>query len=255
MKEWKKDNLTIRQYNNRALMGADAARMAGETIKQLLDTKEFVNIIFAAAPSQNEFLSELANVKDIAWGRINAFHMDEYIGLPAGAPQTFRHYLNEHIFSKIQLHNVHYINGNAMDIAAECSRYTDLLKAYPANVVCMGIGENGHIAFNDPHVADFEDSHLVKVVELDAASRQQQVNDGCFKTINDVPVSAITLTIPALTNTKHIFCMVPGPKKATAIYNTLHKNIEPQYPSAILRKHTGAILFIDDDSASLLGAK
>jgi len=253
MKQWNKDSLTIRQYDNRAILGADAARLAGETIQQLLAQKEFVNIIFAAAPSQNEFLDALTSIENIEWNRINAFHMDEYVGLPADAPQTFRHYLDEHIFSKLPFHAIYYLQGDATDIPAECSRYASLLTRYPADIVCMGIGENGHIAFNDPHVADFEDKYLVKAVDLDAECRQQQVNDGCFASIRAVPFYALTLTIPALMQAAHIFCMVPGPKKASAVFNTLTKDVEPRYPSTILRKHRGATLFIDNESASFLG--
>jgi glucosamine-6-phosphate deaminase len=138
------------------------------------------------------------------------------------------------------------------DLEGECRRYGELLMRYPVDVVFMGIGENTHIAFNDPHVARFDDPRIVKVVDLDEACRQQQVNDGCFKTLGDVPRNALTLTIPALMKADHIFCMVPGKTKAQAVYHTLNSEISERFPSTILRTHPSAILFIDKDSASLL---
>lgn len=243
------DSLKIRIYENRSLMGSDAAGMAGEIIKRLLAEKEFINIIFAAAPSQNEFLAALTNIQDIEWNRINAFHMDEYVGLAEEAPQAFGNFLKERIFSKVPFNAVHYLNGNAEDLKVECQRYTDLLKAYPPDIVLMGIGENTHIAFNDPHVADFNDPSLVKVVDLDTACRQQQVNDGCFNGIEEVPEFAITLTVPALLQADYIFCMVPGENKAQAVYYTLSHPITEKYPATVLRKHSKALLYLDKESA------
>jgi glucosamine-6-phosphate deaminase len=190
--------------------------------------------------------------KKIDWSRVNAFHMDEYIALSDDAPQGFRNFLRMRLFEKVTFHSVHYLNGNAENITKECKRYEGLLKEFPTDIVCMGIGENGHIAFNDPPVADFNDLVLVKQVELEAACRQQQVNDGCFDKIADVPKYALTLTIPALFYGRFIFCIVPGIKKKNAVFNTLHKEIIESYPSTILRKHSDAILFLDKNSASLL---
>src|SRR5690606_38953127 len=144
------------------------------------------------------------------------------------------------------------IQGDAENIDEECERYSKLLMEHPADIVCMGIGENTHIAFNDPHVADFNDPKLVKIVDLDEKSRQQQVNDGCFPSFEDVPTHAITLTIPALTNAKYLYCMVPGKNKSRAIFQTLNEEINATYPSTILRQHPNSILFIDEDSASEL---
>ena len=244
IKEFKKDKLIVKAYENRAIMGAEAARHAVTTIQALLQTQPQVNIIFAAAPSQNEFLEALIQAP-LEWGRINAFHMDEYIGLPDDAPQRFASFLRNAIFSKLPFRSVHYMQ-------TECKPYSDLLKQYPVDITCMGIGENGHLAFNDPPVADFNDPVLVKKVQLDETCRQQQVNDGCFKQLSDVPTHAITLTIPALMAAPHIFCMVPGPTKATAVYNTIHHGIDESVPATILRRHNNAILFIDNLSGSML---
>jgi len=239
-------------YENKAIMGKAAADMVCQKINELLNKQQFVNMIFAAAPSQNEFLSALIQNGTIEWQRINAFHMDEYIGLPENDLRTFASFLKEKIFGKLSFHTVNYINGNATDPDAECKRYTELLSKYPTDIVCMGIGENGHIAFNDPHVADFNDPVKVKVVNLDEECRQQQVNDKCFDLLDEVPTHAITLTIPALMAGKYIYCMVPGEKKAKAVYNTLHAEISEKCPATILRKHSNAVLFLDDDSNSLL---
>jgi len=246
------DNLKVKIYSTRAELGFASGREAGNKIKELLLTQQFINIIFAAAPSQNEFLENLIAQKGIEWDRINAFHMDEYIGLPATAPQAFGNFLKEAIFKRKPFRSVSYLNGLCESKEAECSRYSQLLTENPVDVVCMGIGENGHIAFNDPHVADFEDKVQVKVVELDIPCRQQQVNDGCFSSIEHVPTHALTLTIPTLFNAKHLFCMVPGIKKAQAVTNTIEQEISEQYPSTILRNHSSAILYLDHDSASLI---
>ena len=245
-------SLRVRLYEDRSLLGADAARLVAEEIRQLLAIRAVVNIIFAAAPSQNEFLAALVAEEQVDWRRINAFHMDEYIGLPPDAPQGFGNFLKERIFDKVPFKSVHYLNGNAADPEAECSRYENLLKTFPSHIVCMGIGENNHIAFNDPHVADFNDSKWVKVVSLDTACRQQQVNDDCFADIGQVPLTAITLTVPAMLQAERIFCIAPGKNKARAVYNTFKQEISEQYPSTILRDHPNAILFMDKESAGLL---
>jgi glucosamine-6-phosphate deaminase len=249
MREFKADQLSVRIFATRTEMGQEAALAVGDHLKKILANQKFVNIIFAAAPSQNEFLATLVERKDIAWQRVNAFHMDEYIGLPDNAIQRFGAFLNERIFGKLPFHSVNYINGNAPDLSAECVRYGDLLQKYPTDIVCMGVGENGHIAFNDPPVADFNDPHKVKIVELDAECRQQQVNDGCFNSLEQVPTHALTLTVPALMAGRSIYCMVPGRNKARAVFNTLTGGIDQQCPASVLRKHPNAILFLDKDSS------
>jgi len=244
------DNLIYQIYESRSLMGQKSAQAAAARIRLLLKEKGSVNIIFAAAPSQNEFLENLVKEKDIDWTRIRAFHMDEYVALDKDAPQGFGNFLYERIFSKLPFMSVSYINGNAPDPEAECLRYAGLLKEFPADIVLMGIGENGHIAFNDPHVAKFDDPKMVKVVDLDDKCRQQQVNDGCFATFDDVPEKAFTLTIPTLMRATYAFCMVPGKTKAHAVADTIQGEITEKVPATILRKHPHAILFLDPDSSS-----
>jgi glucosamine-6-phosphate deaminase len=246
------DNLVVRLYGDRLTMGAEAANMVVERVETLLRQQNSVNMIFAAAPSQNEFLAALTQKSSIDWTRVNAFHMDEYIGLPEDESRLFASFLKEKIFNRLSFKTINYINGNAANLQNECKRYAELLIKYPPDIVCMGIGENSHIAFNDPPVADFHDPLKVKVVSLDSECRQQQVNDGCFKELADVPTQAITLTIPALMAGKYIYCIVPGDKKAKAVYNTLKADIIEKHPSTILRRHPDAVLFLDKDSGSLL---
>jgi len=251
IKQWTANRLKVKVFETRSDIGRHAANDVSQTIKELLKGKDIINIIFASAPSQNEFLSALSEEKGIEWNRINAFHMDEYVGLDKNAPQCFGEFLRQRIFGKVSFNKVFYIDGEA-DPVQESKRYAGLLKQYPADIVCMGIGENTHVAFNDPYEANFQDPLLVKEVQLHEESRQQQVNDGCFATIDEVPVSAITLTVPALLDAKNIFCMVPGINKAQAVFHTLNDEVNEKYPSTILRNHKNAILYLDKESASML---
>jgi glucosamine-6-phosphate deaminase len=245
------EQLKVVTADTREQMGTLAAAAVELKINELLQSKEFVNMIFAAAPSQNEFIAALIE-KQIDWSRINAFHMDEYIGLSADAPQGFGNFLREKLFGKVPFNEVHYLNGNAADLAEECKRYEILLNNYPCDIVCLGIGENTHLAFNDPHVADFNDKAWVKVVTLDEQCRNQQVNDGCFKEVSEVPTHALTLTIPALFKSKYAYCMVPGEKKAQAVHYTINSDISEKYPSTILKRHPEATLYLDKNSSMLI---
>jgi len=248
----KVDQLEINISETRQQMGEAAAKAVAGKIREIQDTKEFVNIIFASAPSQNEFLATLKDEPGIQWEKINAFHMDEYIGIAADAPQNFGYFLKVRLFDHVPVRSVSYLDGNATDPQEECDRYAKLLRENPIDIVCLGIGENGHLAFNDPHVAFFNDPLEVKVVELDDACRQQQVNDECFDTFGEVPQTALTLTIPTLMKAKYAFCIVPGEKKAQAIYHTVAEDIQEAFPSTILRRHPHAILFIDKASSGKL---
>jgi len=241
------EHLNVQVYPDRRSLGAAAASQAAAAIRKQLGEQEGLVMVFAAAPSQNEFLETLIREEGIEWQRITAFHMDEYIGLPADAPQSFGSFLTERLFGKLPFAAVHRIDS-AGDIAAECARYEALLRANPVDIVCLGIGENGHIAFNDPPVADFEDQAWVKPVELDDACRTQQVNDGCFPTFDDVPTHALTLTIPALVSGKQLFCMVPGPTKREAVRRTLSEAVSTACPATILRRHPACTLYVDSDS-------
>ena len=244
------DKLNVKVYQTREEMGRAAAEEAAAAIRAAIAAKGEINMIFAAAPSQNEFLAHLIADKSIDFTKINAFHMDEYIGLPADAPQGFGNFLRERLFDRVPFKTVNTIDSTAADPEAECRRYAALLQAHPCDIVCMGIGENGHIAFNDPHVADFGDKAAVKVVALDETCRQQQVNDGCFARLDDVPTHALTLTIPTLTAPEAVFCIVPAKTKANAVYATLRGGITEACPASILRRHANASLYCDADSAA-----
>ena len=252
IKEMQADSLKVIVADSRDAMGQEAARRAGECIRALLAEKDEINMIFAAAPSQNETLKYLMQEEGIDWSRVNAFHMDEYVGLSREAPQSFGRYLYEHVFSHLPFKCVNYLRGDAPDAEAECERYSALLRENPVDVVMLGIGENAHIAFNDPPVADFDDPALVKPVALDEICRNQQVHDGCFATLDDVPTHALTLTVPALMHAAQVFCVVPAATKARAVRDTLLGDIRTACPASILRRHPAATLYLDADSASLL---
>ncbi|MDD9267747.1 glucosamine-6-phosphate deaminase [Paenibacillus sp. MAHUQ-63] len=247
VQEERAGHLNVKVYENRRGMGAAAAEAAAAKIKELQSRKENVRIIFAAAPSQNEFLAELVQQQGIDWSRITAFHMDEYIGLPDDAPQKFSRFLTDRLFDLVHPGEVHLIRS-ATEIEQECRRYSELLAEAPIDVICLGIGENGHIAFNDPPVADFADERMMKPVELDAACRQQQVNDGCFPDFDAVPTHALTLTIPTMMSGAHLFCIVPGPNKRDAVSQTLHGPLAVACPASILRTHPDCTLFTDLDA-------
>ena len=252
MKEFKKDKLTVKIADTRVGMGNAAGADIHAAMMKLLAEKDEINMIFAAAPSQNETLAALLTYADIPWNRVNAFHMDEYIGLPLDAPQRFGNYLNDHIFGKAPFKSINYINS-ASSAEEECARYTALLQKYPTDIVVMGIGENGHIAFNDPGVADFNDPVWIKPVPLDDVCRQQQVNDGCFAKFDDVPTHALTLTVPTLFKGTYLFCSVPAKTKANAVKEMLTTDkIDEHCPCTILRRHDNAVLYCDADSSSLL---
>lgn len=251
MRTLKKDRLEVQIYDSREDMGAAAACDISACIHKLLEKKEEINIIFAAAPSQNEVLASLVSDTSIPWERINAFHMDEYVGISADAPQGFAQFLRRAIFDKLPFRSVNLIDCTA-EPNAEALRYSELLKKYPTDIVCMGIGENGHIAFNDPHVADFNDTKMVKVVDLDDVCRMQQVHDGCFASLDEVPKFALTLTVPTLANAKYRFCIVPAATKAGAVKNTVLGEIGEICPATVLRTKNNSILYCDTDSARFI---
>ncbi|GGH86367.1 glucosamine-6-phosphate deaminase [Pullulanibacillus pueri] len=238
------DQLKIKTFADRDSMGVAAALHTARLLSELMEKQDQVRMVFAAAPSQNEFLAHLVQLEHINWQRITAFHMDEYIGLPENHPARFSHYLNEHLFHKVPFGDIHYLNSDG-DKAAACERYGQLIQAAPIDIVCLGIGENGHIAFNDPGVADFNDPEVVKTVLLDEACRWQQVHDGCFPDLASVPTEAITLTVPTLSSAKSMVCIVPGETKRQAVYETLNGPISEACPASILRRHPQASLFVD----------
>lgn len=252
LKDYWVDKLHVMVFDSRSSMGQKAGTDTAEHIKEMLKYKAELNIVFAAAPSQHETLTTLRQTDGIDWTRINAYHMDEYIGLSPDHTASFRNLLNRTLFSQLPFKSINLINGNAEDAYTEARRYGNLLKENPIDICLLGVGENGHLAFNDPPVADFADSQLAKVVQLDEACRIQQVNDRCFDKVDDVPTQAITVTIPGLTNAKVMICSVPALTKANAIKNMLDGDVTEQCPASILTIHSGATLYLDKDSAKYL---
>jgi glucosamine-6-phosphate deaminase len=250
IRTFKIDKLQARVFVDRQALGRAAARDVAATMKELLP-KKTVSVIFAAAQSQNEFLESLIATPGIDWSRVTAFHMDEFIGLPGTAPQSFGRWLRDRLFDRVKPGKVHYLDGLSKDVEGECARYTALLRSSPPDITCMGIGENGHLAYNDPPFADFSDPKAVKAVEVALASRQQQVNEECFSRLKDVPRTAITLTVPTLLSAAWIYSMVPGARKAQAVKRTLEGSISEDCPATILRRHDRAVLYLDRDSSNL----
>jgi glucosamine-6-phosphate deaminase len=249
------ESLDVLVFENRALAGRAAAQAVAREIRDRQNSSGQANLVFAAAPSQNEFLAGLVADKEIDWARVVAFHMDEYLGIGPDHPASFRRYLQEHLFGLVGLdyRRLRLIHGEETDRPLRaCLAYEDWLLAEPPDIVCAGIGENGHLAFNDPPVADFLDPVLVKVVKLDTACRNQQVSDGCFEHLADVPDHAYTLTVPALLRAPVVSVVVPGPRKANAVLTTLQGPISEACPASALRRHPGARLYLDADSARLV---
>ena len=245
------DSLNVVVSRSREDMGRIAGEHAVRVIEHAIHSHGSARIILASAPSQNEMLATLM-AHAIDWARVTIFHMDEYLGLPESHPQTFRAYQRDHVLHRARGATFHGIAGEAANVPAECARYSQLVTAAPIQLCCLGIGENGHLAFNDPPVADFHDPALVKVVELDQPCREQQVNDGCFQILAEVPTHALTLTIPTLLSAETLICSVPGSRKAPAVWATLRGPIATSCPASILRQHRSATLYLDEASAAEL---
>ncbi len=245
------DTLRISVSDTRSELGCTGASYLAGLIRQVAAEKGEVNMIFASAPSQMDVLNKLLEDDTLPWERINAFHMDEYIGLPGDAPQSFGNYLRTRFFTKKPFKSVHYLDGNAADPQKECARYSDLLRSHPVDISVVGIGANGHLAFNDPGIARFDDPALVKInAQLDDVCIRQQVDDKWFQAPSDVPASALTLTIPALTNAPYLVAIVPSSSKAAIIGRFVKGAISEECPATIIRRHPNAVLFLDADSAS-----
>ena len=244
---WAPTGFGVETHATRAACGAAAARAAADALRATLAARGAARVVFAAAPSQSEMLAALVAAPGIDWGHVTAFHMDEYVGLAPDAPQRFALWLDRHLFDRVAFGRVERIRPEP-DAAAECRRYSALLAQAPIDLVCLGIGVNGHVAFNDPPVADFDDPLDVKIVTLDAVCRQQQVDDGAFASIDAVPREAITLTVPRLIRADRLVCTVPGPAKRAAVTATLHGPLSTACPASILRTHAACTLFLDRES-------
>ncbi len=252
IKTFQVDDLPVRVYAGQDDLAADAAHMAQECLAQSIAERGQASAILATGNSQIRFLDELIKLGGVDWAKVTLFHMDEYLGLTANHQASFRHYMRERVESRIKPKVFHYIEGEAAQPLNECTRYADLLQAQEIDLCCMGIGENGHIAFNDPHVAEFDDPWAVKLVSLDLKCRRQQVNEGHFASVDDMPQYAYTLTIPTLCAVRKIICISPEKRKARAVHNTLKEAVSTNCPASYLRTQKQAVLLLDTDSAALL---
>lgn len=244
--------MDIRICNTKQELGQAAAQEAADSIRKAIAARGRANLIAATGASQFEFLDSLVQQPEIDWSRTNFFHLDEYVDLPETHPASFRKYLKERIVERVHPGQFVFVEGDNGDPEAECRRLAELIAQYPIDVAFVGIGENGHLAFNDPP-ADFATAEPYIVVELDKVCRKQQLGEGWFKSLEEVPRRAISMSIRQVLKSNQILCTVPDQRKAEAVRNCLEKEISPQYPASILRKHPNTIFFLDQDSASLLG--
>jgi glucosamine-6-phosphate deaminase len=246
------DNLPVEVYSSRTEMGVAAAAAAREIIQRAVDERGEANIILATGNSQLSFLHALRDLEGIAWDKVRVFHMDEYLGIEPTHPASFPLFLREHILAKVRPGQFYPVPSQPDDVELACADYADLLRRYPADMVALGIGENGHLAFNDPPYAKFDDPVWVKVVRLDETSRRQQVGEGHFPTLESVPTQAITLTIPALLAAKRILAIVPEARKVNAVRACLYQPVSEERPGSVLRTVGHAVLYLDPESAQAL---
>lgn len=244
--------LSIQVLETKDQMGREAATHAANLMREAIREQGWARLIFSAANSQLPMLERLTSHTDINWSRVEVFHADEYRGMAASHPASFRGWIKRNLDDRVHPAKVHYLRGDATDAAAECQRYGELLAAAPIDISFLGFGENGHIGFNDPHEADFADPYRVKAVTLDERCRLQQVNEGHWPGLDAVPGVGLTLTCPTLVKTNYIICCVPGPNKAEAVRNALEGPVSPACPASLLRTHSHAHLYLDLESASLL---
>lgn len=243
--------ITVQIFEDKKSLGAAAADFVADQIRGAIAERGQARVIFATGASQHEFLAALIQQINLDWSKVTAFHLDEYVDLREDHPASFRRYLRERLFSHLPFGAVHVLDGNAPNPQAECDRYAARLNADQIDVACIGIGENGHLAFNDPP-ADFETPALVHIVTLDEACRRQQVNEGQFPDLASVPPRALSLTIPAILRAKVISCVAPDLRKAQAVHGALEGDLSPDCPGSALRLHSACHLFLDQASASLL---
>jgi glucosamine-6-phosphate deaminase len=246
------EQLSVRVFDDVLELARAAAVDAADVLRRAIDERGEANVMLATGNSQLVFLAELVTHTDVEWRRVTAFHMDEYVGLPPTHPAGFQRYMRERVAAHVPFKTFHYLRGDPGDAEEEASRYADLLRAHPLDLCCCGIGENGHLAFNDPPVADFDDPFDVKVVALDPESRRQQVAEGHFAAIDEVPTRAITVTIPALLRARRVLAIVPEERKAAPVHVALEGPVTTACPASYLRTQPHATLYLDTESASLL---
>ena len=244
------DRLKVEVHPDRASAGKAAADAAAQCLRQLASDHNSFGVVFATGASQLDTLQALVALSDLPWNKVEGFHMDEYVGIDEDHRASFRRYLRENLTSRVAMRVFHEIDGSSPDPAAVCCDYAAMLGAAAPQLCLLGIGENGHLAFNDPAEADFNDPLDVKIVTLDGTCRQQQTAEGWFGSIVEVPANAITVTIPALFRIPKLILSVPGKRKAEIVRRTLTEPIATHCPATILRTHPDATLYLDPDSAA-----
>ena len=243
--------MDIKTFNSPRQLGQAAGKDAAVLIRETIEKNGGANIILATGASQFETLNQLIAEKSIDWGKVVMFHLDEYIGLPVTHNASFRKYLQERFLAKVTPLKAAYLVNGETDPVAECARLGELIKRHPVDVALVGIGENGHLAFNDPP-ADFETVEPYIIVELDELCRKQQMGEGWFPSVEDVPRKAISMSVRQILKSKHIICSVPDGRKATAVRNTVEQKPSNIYPASILQTHAGCTLYLDRMSAAFL---
>lgn len=254
--EWKSadmDKMKVRISPTAKGAGRAAAEFVAAALRRLGAERKLIGIIFATGASQLETLRALTSIPDLPWEKIHGFHMDEYIGIDENHPASFRHYLRENLTSRVPMAAFHAINGSGSDVEKVRREYMEKLSAADPQICLLGIGENGHLAFNDPHEADFEDPEPMKIVTLDRVCREQQVSEGWFPSFDQVPEQALTLTIPTLLKVPRLVASVPGKRKAAIVRRTLRDPISVHCPATILRTHRDVTIYLDEESAAELG--
>lgn len=246
------EQLKVEVHPDRVSAGRAAAEAAAESLRQLAAQRQQFAVVFATGASQLEMLGALTTTPDLPWAQVEGFHLDEYVGIDENHPASFRRYLRENLVSRVPLRAFNEINGSAPDPEAVCREYAERLRAAAPPLCLLGIGENGHLAFNEPCEADFNDPKDVKVVRLDATCRQQQTAEGWFSSIVEVPAQAITVTIPALFRIPRLILSVPGERKAEIMRRVFAEPPSPHCPATILRAHPDATVYLDPDSAALV---
>jgi glucosamine-6-phosphate deaminase len=251
-RQFKVDDLPVQVYGSLEDLATDAALEVNRILRGALHEKGSAAVILATGNSQIQFLKKLIALEGVDWKKVTLFHMDEYLGIDAGHKASFRRYLRERVETLVQPKVFHYIEGDVDLPLEECDRYESLLRAQPIDLCCLGVGENGHLAFNDPPVARFDDKRFIKLVKLDHECKMQQVREGHFPSLDAVPPYAFTLTIPALCSARRMICVAPEKRKARAIKDALHGPIATSCPASFLRKQKHCALLVDQESVSLL---
>ena len=244
--------MLLKVFNDRVVLGQAAARQAAAAIRRAVAERGYARIIAATAASQLEFLDALTKAPGIDWSKVEVFHLDEYIGLPLSHPGSFRKMLLEQLVQKTGIVNYHLLDGDAADPSEVVHHVGKQLASVPVDIAFLGIGENGHIAFNDPP-ADFKTEEPYIIVNLDEACRQQQVGEAWFAHVSQVPEQAISMSARQILKAKEILAVVPGPRKARAVKACIEGAVSPMAPASILRTHPNATVYLDKNSASLLG--